>query len=58
MTPDQLLPLVYDELSKLAELERWLWQGPPRARVEQVVFAEVEFKSFRDFSVRQAAGES
>lgn len=37
---------------KLAELERWLWQGPPRARVEQVVATDVELQSFRDFSVR------
>jgi len=38
--------------AKLAELERWLWQGPPHARVEQVVSADVELQSFRDFSVR------
>jgi acylphosphatase len=38
--------------AKLSELERWLWQGPPRARVEQVVATDVELQSFRDFSVR------
>lgn len=37
---------------RLAELERWLWQGPPQARVEQVVATVVELQSFRDFSVR------
>lgn len=40
------------EEAKLAELERWLWQGPPRARVEQVVATVIELQSFRDFSVR------
>jgi acylphosphatase len=36
----------------LAELERWLWQGPPRARVEQVQSREAELQSFSDFSIR------
>ena len=40
------------EEAKLSELEHWLWQGPPRARVEQVVATDVELQSFRDFSVR------
>ena len=38
--------------AKLAELERWLWQGPPRARVEQVRSREAELQSFGDFCVR------
>ncbi len=38
--------------AKLAELERWLWQGPPRARVEQVSSRETELQTFSDFSVR------
>ncbi len=37
---------------KLAELERWLWQGPPRARVEQVRSQEADLQTFSDFSVR------
>jgi len=40
------------EEAKLAELERWLWQGPPRARVEQVRSREAELQTFSDFSVR------
>jgi acylphosphatase len=40
------------EEAQLEELERWLWQGPPHARVEQVVSADVEMQAFRDFSVR------
>jgi acylphosphatase len=36
----------------LKELEQWLWQGPPHARVEQVVSGGVELQTFRDFSVR------
>jgi acylphosphatase len=38
--------------AKLSELERWLWQGPPRARVEQVQSQEAELQSFSDFSIR------
>jgi acylphosphatase len=37
--------------AKLMELERWLWQGPPRARVAQVRSLEVELQTFSDFSV-------
>lgn len=37
---------------RLKELEQWLWQGPPRARVEQVVSGDVEQQTFRDFEVR------
>jgi len=40
------------EVAKLSELERWLWQGPPRARVEQVRSLEAEPQTFNDFSVR------
>lgn len=40
------------EETKLKELEQWLWQGPPRARVEQVVSANAEPQTFADFSVR------
>lgn len=40
------------EDAKLSELEHWLWQGPPRARVEQVRSREVERQTFGDFSVR------
>lgn len=40
------------EEAPLQELERWLWQGPPHARVEHVASADVELESFRDFSVR------
>lgn len=38
--------------NRLAELERWLWQGPPRARVTQVQAAEAPPQSFDGFSVR------
>jgi acylphosphatase len=40
------------EEARLAELERWLWQGPPRSRVEQVRSRETEPQTFSDFSVR------
>lgn len=38
--------------SKLQELEQWLWQGPPHARVEQVTGREVPTQLFSGFSVR------
>lgn len=40
------------EEARLKELEQWLWQGPPRARVEQVVSDDIEPQVFRDFEVR------
>jgi len=38
---------------KLQELERWLWQGPPHAKVEQVAAQECAVQSFAGFSVRR-----
>ena len=40
------------EEAKLAELERWLWQGPPRSRVTQVSSREAELEAFDGFSIR------
>ena len=40
------------EDAKLSELERWLWQGPSRARVEQVTTQDVAVQVFAGFSVR------
>lgn len=37
---------------KLQELEHWLWQGPPHARVERVEAQELPSQGFSDFSVR------
>ena len=37
--------------AKLDQLEQWLWQGPPKAQVEQVVASEVEAKSFSNFDI-------
>ena len=39
------------DAAKLKELERWLWQGPPRARVAQVTVTAVERQSFADFTI-------
>ncbi len=36
---------------KLQELERWLWQGPPHARVERVQAADTAMEPFTDFSI-------
>jgi len=38
--------------AELAELERWLWQGPPRARVEHVKSRETELQAFGRFFIR------
>lgn len=38
---------------KLKQLEAWLWQGPPHARVEQVVSAAAApQQAFKDFGMR------
>ncbi|GAB4511770.1 MAG: acylphosphatase [Sulfuricaulis sp.] len=37
---------------QLKELEQWLWQGPPRARVTQVEAKETVAQSSAGFSVR------
>lgn len=37
---------------RLVELEQWLWQGPPRARVTQVEAGEAPPQSFDGFFVR------
>ncbi|WP_282286484.1 acylphosphatase [Pseudomonas sp. PS02302] len=37
----------------LAQLERWLWQGPAAARVTSVVLEEVGGAGFTDFQVRR-----
>jgi acylphosphatase len=41
------------EATKLAELERWLWKGPPAARVENVIVADEPLQRFNGFSVRR-----
>ena len=40
------------EAAPLEELERWLWQGPPRARVTEVKVQETVAQSFDGFFVR------
>lgn len=42
--------LACGERLKLAELERWLWQGPPAAQVERVDGEEVEFRAAEGFT--------
>lgn len=39
------------EAEPLAALERWLWQGPPHARVESVTASDVPAQEFADFLV-------
>ncbi len=52
--PDGRVELVACGASaKLEELERWLWQGPPHARVEQVTAQDVPLQAFAGFSMRR-----
>ena len=52
--PDGRVELIAcGEETKLKELEQWLWQGPPRARVEQVTIQDVAAQVFPGFSVRR-----
>ena len=37
--------------ARLDELERWLWQGPPNARVEQVASRATETEPFHGFDI-------
>lgn len=39
------------ETEALAALERFLWQGPPQARVEGVAVSDVEAQEFSAFRV-------
>jgi acylphosphatase len=39
------------EAAKLKELEQWLWQGPPRARVAQVTATDAGPQTFVDFNI-------
>lgn len=37
------------ELAGLEQLQHWLWQGPPHARVDNVEAEEIPERSFADF---------
>lgn len=39
------------DTEKLKELEQWLWQGPPRARVAQVHATDADAQTFTDFTI-------
>lgn len=39
------------DTEKLKELEQWLWQGPPRARVAQVYATDADAQTFTDFTI-------
>ena len=40
------------ELASLKQLQRWLWQGPPHARVDHVAVEEIAERNFVDFETR------
>ena len=44
--------LASGDADAVATLTRWLWQGPPRARVANVVVEEWTGPTPKDFSVR------
>ncbi|MER3499118.1 MAG: acylphosphatase [Chitinophagaceae bacterium] len=39
------------EEEQLAELVKWCWQGPPRAKVENIQAEELPLKIFQNFSI-------
>ncbi|GMU43372.1 MAG: acylphosphatase [Xanthomonadales bacterium] len=43
--------LAQGEPDALAKLESWLWRGPPLARVDAVIGADVETQSLAGFSI-------
>lgn len=50
--PDGRVELVAcGEETRLMDLERWLWQGPPHAHVEEVTARNVTAQVFTNFSV-------
>ncbi len=50
--PDGRVELVAcGEETRLLALERWLWQGPPQAHVEEVTAQNVVAQIFTNFSV-------
>ena len=52
--PDGSVELVAcGEEQPLRELERWLWQGPPNARVEEVLVSDAEMNAYLGFSIVQ-----
>ncbi len=40
------------ESASLEQLQRWLWRGPPHARVDNVAAEEIAERSFVDFETR------
>ncbi len=51
--PDGRVELVAcGEEDRLKQLEAWLWQGPPHARVERVIAADTASQHFPDFVIR------
>lgn len=45
--------VVEGEEDRLTEFEKWCWQGPPRARVEQVLTVQEEIVNFAAFEIRR-----
>jgi acylphosphatase len=40
------------DAEKLKQLEQWLWQGPPHARVERVAVDDPGSQEFSSFDIR------
>lgn len=43
--------LAQGEASALAQLESWLWRGPPLARVDRVEASEIETQPLQGFEI-------
>lgn len=45
--------LAFGTLEQLQILQKWLWQGPPAAKVNHVESKEVDWQSYTDFSIQR-----
>ena len=45
--------MICGEENNVRALEQWLWQGPPRARVDQVTSQNGSAETFKDFRIIQ-----
>ncbi len=44
--------LVCGEKDKVLQLHEWLKKGPPRAKVSEVIYAEIDWQDHDEFAVR------
>lgn len=47
--------VAFGTAEQLAHLEAWLWQGPPRAKVDLVNCEEIPYEAVDEFEIRYQA---